>query len=63
MVNEQHLKRVRLLQTDLTDFIYSDTKLGKDLLEEILDDYLYLVDNNRLDELENIIVNEFEELL
>ena len=54
--------RVTNLKADLLDCLLScaSTRSKENLLNEILVDYLPLIDDDRLSELEDIIVNQFE---
>ena len=54
--------RVTNLKSDIIDCLLSDYPelLRENLLNEILVDYLSLIDDDRLSELEDIIVNQFE---
>ena len=54
--------RVTNLKSDILDCLLSDYPelLRENLLNEILVDYLALIDDDRLSELEDIIVNQFE---
>ena len=54
--------RVLNLKSDILDCLLSDYPEVKreNLLNEILVDYLALIDDDRLSELEDIIVNQFE---
>ncbi len=54
--------RVLNLKSDITDCLLSDYPEIKreNLLNEILVDYLALIDDDRLSELEDIVVNQFE---
>ena len=54
--------RVSNLKSDIIDSLLSDYSEVKreNLLNEILVDYLSLIDDDRLSELEDIIVNQFE---
>ena len=54
--------RVSNLKADLLDCLLSDyPKISREnLLNEILVDYLALIDDDRLSELEDIVVNQFE---
>ena len=56
------MSRVRFLKEDLLDCLLSDypTRSRENLLNEILDEYLFLINDIRKDELEDIIVNQFE---
>ena len=54
--------RVTNLKADLLDCLLSDYPEYKreNLLNEILDEYLFLINDIRKDELEDIFVNQFE---
>ena len=54
--------RVTNLKSDILDCLLSDYPelLRENLLNEILVDYLALIDDDRLSELEDIVVNQFE---
>jgi len=56
------MSRVINLKSDILDCLLSDypTRSRENLLNEILVDYLALIDDDRLSELEDIIVNQFE---
>ena len=51
------------LKADLLDCLlsFASTRSKENLLNEILTDYLALIDDDRLSELEDIIVNQFGE--
>ena len=51
-----------LLKEDIKDILLSDYKNKEMLLNEILDEYLFLINDIRKDELEDIIVNHFESI-
>ena len=51
-----------LLKEDIKDILLSDYKNKEMLLDEILDEYLFLINYIRKDELEDIIVNQFESI-
>ena len=51
-----------LLKEDIKDILLSDYKNKEMLLDEILDEYLFLINDKRKDELEDIIVNQFESI-
>ena len=51
-----------LLKEDIKDILLSDYKNKELLLDEILDEYLFLINDIRKDELEDIIVNQFESI-
>ena len=52
------------LKEDIKDILLSDypTRKKEMLLNEILDEYLFLINDIRKDELEDIIVNQFESI-
>ena len=54
--------RVTNLKADILDCLLSDyPEISREnLLNEILDEYLFLINDIRKDELEDIIVNQFE---
>ena len=56
------MSRVTNLKADLLDCLLSDysVRSRENLLNEILVDYLSLIDDERVEELEDIIVNQFE---
>ena len=51
-----------LLKEDIKDILLSDYKNKEMLLDEILDEYLFLINDIRKYELEDIIVNQFESI-
>ena len=51
-----------LLKEDIKDILLSDYKNKEMLLNEILDEYLFLINDIRKHELEDIIVNQFESI-
>ena len=51
-----------LLKEDIKDILLSDYKNKEMLLDQILDEYLFLINDIRKDELEDIIVNQFESI-
>ena len=51
-----------LLKEDIKDILLSDYKNKEMLLDEILDEYLFLINDIRKDELEDIIENQFESI-
>ena len=57
------MSRVTNLKADILDCLLSDYPEYKreNLLNEILVDYLSLIDDDRISELEDIIVNQFGE--
>ena len=52
------------LKTELTNCILSDYPMNKRelLVDEILTEYLFLINDIRKDELEDIIVNQFDSI-
>ena len=56
------MSRVLNLKSDILDCLLSDysVRSRENLLNDILVDYLSLIDDDRLSELEDIIVNQFE---
>ena len=50
------------LKEDIKDILLSYYKNKEMLLDEILDEYLFLINDIRKDELEDIIVNQFESI-
>ncbi len=59
MNNKLTPEKAQELTRDLTDIIDSNTRESKQLLEVIIDQYLYSLNDNEVEELEGIIVNEF----
>ena len=59
------MSRVLNLKSEITDSLlsFASTQSKENLLNEILVDYLSLIDDERLSELEDIIVNQFGEWL
>ena len=51
------LKQRRLLCDDLYYLIKQD----KDIAEELIDEYVYLLDDKRVEELQELVVNELGE--
>ena len=47
------------LTADLVDICNTEGRDNRQLLEYIIDEYLYLIGDNKVAELEDIIVNEF----
>ena len=47
------------LAADLVDICNTEGRNNRQLLEYIIDEYLYLIDDKKAEELEDIIVNEF----
>ena len=57
------MTRVTNLKADLLDCLlsFASTRTKENLLNEILDEYLFLINDIRKDELEDIIANQFGE--
>ena len=53
----EQLKQRRLLCDDLYDLIKQD----KDIAEELIDEYVYFLDDKRVEELQQLVVNELGE--
>ena len=51
-----------LLKEDIKDILLSDYQNKEMLLDEILDEYLFLINDIRKDELEDLTVNQFESI-
>ena len=51
------LQQRRQLCDDLYDLILQD----KDIAEELIDEYVYLLDDNRVDELTDLCTNQLED--
>ena len=47
------------LTADLVDICNTEGRDNRQLLEYIIDEYLYLISDNKVKDLEDIIVNEF----
>ena len=58
------MPQVSSLKTELADCILADYPIEKRemLVDEILTEYLFLINDIRKDELEDIIVNQFESI-
>ena len=52
-------QKCRELTADLVEICNTQENKSVRLLEYIIDEYLYLIDDNKAAELEDIIVNEF----
>ena len=62
-MNHQSKSETNFLKSDLMDCILSDFMGNEEiLLDEILTEYLFLINDIRKDELEDIIVNQFESI-
>ena len=57
--NKLSTEKYQQLTVDLVDICYTEGRDNKQLLEYIIDEYLYLISDNKVTELEDIIVNEF----
>ena len=58
------MSRALKIKADIIDGLlsFASTQSKENLLNEILVDYLALIDDNRVSELEDIVVNQFEAL-
>ena len=56
------MSKVLNLKSEIIDSLlsFASTQSKENLLNEILVDYLSLIDDDRLSELEDVIVNQFE---
>ena len=59
MNNKLTPEKAQELTRDLTDICNNNTRESKQLLEVIIDQYLYSLNDKEVEELEDIIVNEF----
>ena len=57
--NKLSTEKYQELATDLVDICNTEGRDNRQLLEYIIDEYLYLISDNKVKELEDIIVNEF----
>ena len=57
--NKLSVKKYQELTADLVDICNTEGRDNRQLLEYIIDEYLYLISDNKVKELEDIIVNEF----
>ena len=57
--NKLSTEKYQQLTVDLVDICNTEERDNKQLLEYIIDEYLYLISDNKVAELEDIIVNEF----
>ena len=46
---------------ELCESIYHLIRQDKEIAEELIDEYVYLLDDNRVDELTDLCVNQLEE--
>ena len=57
--NKLSTEKYQQLTVDLVDICNTEGRDNRQLLEYIIDEYLYLISDNKVKELEDIIVNEF----
>ena len=57
--NKLSVKKYQQLTEDLVQICNTNEEKNRQLLEYIIDEYLYLISDNKVKELEDIIVNEF----
>ena len=57
--NKLSTEKYQQLTVDLVQICNTNEKQNRELLEYIIDEYLYLIDDKKAEELEDIIVNEF----
>ena len=57
--NKLSIEKYQQLTHDLVDICNNNSKENRDLLEYIIDDYLYRLSDDEAGKLEDIIVNEF----
>ncbi len=57
--NKLSIEKYQQLTRDLVDICNTQGKENRELLEYIIDEYLYLVNDEQAGKLEDIIVNEF----
>ena len=57
--NKLTTQKYQELTVDLVDICNTEGRDNRQLLEYIIDEYLYLIDDKKAAELEDIIVNEF----
>ena len=57
--NKLTTQKYQELAADLVDICNTEGRDNRQLLEYIIDEYLYLIGDNKVTELEDIIVNEF----
>ena len=57
--NKLSTEKYQQLTVDLVDICNTEGRDNRQLLEYIIDEYLYLISDNKVTELEDIIVNEF----
>ena len=59
MTNKLTPEKAQQLTRDLVDICNNNGKENRELLEYIIDDYLYLISDEQASKLEDIIVKEF----
>ena len=59
MNNKLSIEKYQQLTRDLVDICNNNSKESRELLEYIIDDYLYRLSDDEAGKLEDIIVNEF----
>ena len=52
-------EKAQQLQTDLLEIVTTKSRKSNSLLDVIIDQYLYSLNDKEVDELEGILVNEF----
>ena len=57
--NKLSTEKYQQLTVDLVDICNTEGRDNRQFLEYIIDEYLYLISDNKVKELEDIIVNEF----
>ena len=57
--NKLSTEKYQQLTVDLVQICNTNEQKNRELLEYIIDEYLYLIDDKKAAELEDIIVNEF----
>ena len=57
--NKLSTEKYQQLTVDLVDICNTEGRNNRQLLEYIIDEYLYLISDNKVKELEDIIVNGF----
>ena len=57
--NKLSTEKYQQLAEDLVDICNTEGRNNRQLLEYIIDEYLYLISDKKAEELEDIIVNEF----
>ena len=57
--NKLSVKKYQQLTEDLVQICNTNEEKNRQLLEYIIDEYLYLISDKKAEELEDIIVNEF----